>query len=331
MRRLALSGKAEQGAIAVVLALVMVILLGFAAIAVDVAMLYSERAQLQNSADAGAMFVAQKCASKLSTDAIDCNVIPSAGLRSVVSGNAVDGVTDVEQPLALNKSARIVTVTVRAQEAGKPADGVSTIFARIFGFPSVEAGASANATWGSPSRGTMVLPIAIAECKFKPVDPISGKGPLQLLQLDKDPCVNKNIPGGFGWIKDESDAKCSVTIGVGEVSNPGTWFEVLPGASPSCSPDDLRQMDGQTVLFPIFDEATGTGVSGKYYVKGFAAFHVTAYRLSNGSWNAYDGMPNKSIQGYFVKFVSLSQALELGNSTNYETAVARLTNGASSS
>ncbi len=40
----------------------MVALLGFAALAVDVGMLYAERTQLRNGSDAAAIAVAQKCA-----------------------------------------------------------------------------------------------------------------------------------------------------------------------------------------------------------------------------------------------------------------------------
>lgn len=330
MRRIMRQEESEQGGVSVLLAVVMIVILGFAAIAIDVGMLYSERAQLQNGADAGALYVAQKCASKLPADAIGCDANPSAALRSVIGGNAIDGVTKVEEPLALNTSTQTVAITVRAQEPGKSREGVSTLFARVLGISTVEASASARARWGTPSKGTMVLPLAIAECKFMSVDPVTGKGPLQLLQLDKDPCVNKNIPGGFGWIKDDSDTKCGVTIGVGQANSSGTWFTGDTGASAPCSAHDLSQMNDQTVLFPLFDEAVGTGASGKYYVKGFAAFHVTAYHLSSVKWSASGSsdVPNKSIQGYFVKFVSLSQALELGNSPDYGTTIVRLTIGA---
>ena len=56
----------ERGAISVIVAIVMVCLLGFAALAVDVGVLYAERAQLQNSSDAVALMVAQKCAKSVS-------------------------------------------------------------------------------------------------------------------------------------------------------------------------------------------------------------------------------------------------------------------------
>ena len=51
----------ERGATAVVFALLLVPVLGFAAIAVDIGSLYAERARLQVAADAAAIAVAQDC------------------------------------------------------------------------------------------------------------------------------------------------------------------------------------------------------------------------------------------------------------------------------
>jgi Flp pilus assembly protein TadG len=62
-----------------------VTLLGFVAIAVDVGVIYSERAQLQNGADASAIALAQKCA-KDTTDA-DCSTTSSLA-TSLANQNA---------------------------------------------------------------------------------------------------------------------------------------------------------------------------------------------------------------------------------------------------
>ena len=51
----------ERGATATVFALLLVPMLGFAAIAVDIGALYAERARLQVAADAAAIAVAQDC------------------------------------------------------------------------------------------------------------------------------------------------------------------------------------------------------------------------------------------------------------------------------
>jgi hypothetical protein len=84
-------------------------------------------------------------------------------------------------------------------------------------------------------------------------------------------------------------------------------------------------MKDQTVLLPLYDVATGTGSSGKYYIKGFAAFHVTGYHFADISWTSGGTIQNKTIRGYFVKFVSLSQAFELGNAPDFGASIVRLT------
>jgi len=58
MRRL----RNDDGSIAIIVAIVMVVLLGMATLVVDVGRLYVERRQLQNGADAAALAVAVDCA-----------------------------------------------------------------------------------------------------------------------------------------------------------------------------------------------------------------------------------------------------------------------------
>ncbi len=67
MRRLGrgtAEGNGERGAVSVLVAILMVVLLGFAALAVDIGVLYAERTQLRNGADAAAIAIAQKCAKR---------------------------------------------------------------------------------------------------------------------------------------------------------------------------------------------------------------------------------------------------------------------------
>ena len=54
--------KDERGAVAIIVALLMVVLIGFAALAVDISAMWAEKRQLQNGADAGALAIAQECA-----------------------------------------------------------------------------------------------------------------------------------------------------------------------------------------------------------------------------------------------------------------------------
>lgn len=66
MRRM----RQDDGAVAVLVALLSVVLIGFAALVIDVAILYHERRQLQNGADAAALSVAHGCAAGTCDDAI---------------------------------------------------------------------------------------------------------------------------------------------------------------------------------------------------------------------------------------------------------------------
>ena len=54
--------KNERGAVSLFVALLIIPLVGFAALAIDVSSLYQERRTLQNGADSGALAVAKDCA-----------------------------------------------------------------------------------------------------------------------------------------------------------------------------------------------------------------------------------------------------------------------------
>lgn len=309
----------ERGAVSIIVALSLVVLLGFGALAVDVSMMYAERTQLRNGADAAALAVAQTCA-KYPGNANCSNPLSLAA--GLANSNANDKRSNVKS-IVMDSPNRTVSVTVGAQEAGHVPNQVSLFFARVLGMDTAEVTASSTVTWGTPSKGPVILPLAIAHCKL---DLVSGSpsGNVQVLEQAVNGCGG--IPGGFGWITG-SATKCAVTLTAGLAANPGVWFSSDPGASAPtvCTAADFSQMNDQTVLLPLYDLATGEGSGGKYYIKGFAAFHVTGYRFADINWTTGAKVENKTIRGYFVKFVSLSQAFELGNTPDYGTTVVRLT------
>jgi Flp pilus assembly protein TadG len=319
VRRLRRDNQNERGAVSVIVAILLVTLLGFVAIAVDVGVIYSERAQLQSGADASAIAMAQKCA----RDATDAECSTTSTLAtSLANQNALDGMSKVHG-IQLDKTARTVAVITSAKETGGKDNSVSLFFAGVLGIPTKEVGARSSATWGTPSKGPIILPLAIAHCKLN-IPAGGARGPEQVLEQSVNGCGG--IPGGFGWMETAS-SKCSITTTAGASSNSGIWFSSDTGASvPSmCTAADFSQMNNQTVLLPLYDIATGTGSSGKYYIRGFAAFHVTGYHFASISWSSGTPVANKAIRGYFVKYVSLAQGFELGSIPNYGASVVRLT------
>lgn len=308
----------ERGAVSVIVAVTFAVLLGFGAMAVDVSMMFAERTQLQNGADAAALAIAQTCA-KYPNNAGCSNT--SSLAASLANSNANDKLSNVKS-IALNTTSHTVTVTVGSQEASHAPNQVSLFFARIFGINATEVNASSTVKWGTPSKGPVILPLAIAQCKLN-LQPGASFATEQTISTDFSGCAG--VSGGFSWIR--KGTTCGMTVTAGQANDPGIWFSSNTGASPptACTDADISQLNDQTVLLPLYDVATGDGAGGMYYVKGFAAFHVTGYHFANYNWTTGGSVANKSIRGYFVKFVSLSEAFELGSAPDYGTSVVRLT------
>ena len=149
MRRLIRRDRRERGAVAVVVAISMVVLMGFVAISVDVGSIYSDRQQLQNGADAGALAIAESCQRGSCVDTAD----------KYVKANKLDG--QATGKAVINTTAGSVTVE---------ADSIhQNWFAGVLGMPTTPISAKASASWGYPSGGA-VLPLA-GLATFKEADP----------------------------------------------------------------------------------------------------------------------------------------------------------------
>lgn len=332
----------ERGAISVLVAILMVTMLGFTALAVDVGMLYAERTQLRNGADAAAFAVAQKCARNINDP--DCSTTSTLA-GNLANSNAGDGKSNIAS-LVLNKTAGTVKVTAGAQEAGKAPNRVSLFFARVFGINNAEVTAAAAVRWGQPVAGPTPFPLTFSVCQVKGhVD-----GSLQLLQSHGDNAnddCNYNpsgapVPGGFGWLTGDPGV-CGglVDTTAGDASSsPGNSY-------PGVCDDVLRKWIADItagkeviVLLPVFDKVTGTGNSATYHLSSFAAFSVKGWSFSGenkppasyrhkspdvSSALKCDG-DCRGIIGSFVQYVSLADGYTYGApKEDYGVDVVRLT------
>lgn len=345
MRRLS-QGHAhnERGAISVIVAILMVTLLGFVAIAVDIGVIYSERTQLQNGADASAMAMAQKCARDASDP--ECSTT-SAIAGSLANQNALDGMSKIYN-IELDKTGRKVSVTTSAKEVGGADNSVSLFFADVLGIPTKEVGARSSAIWGSPKAGRTAFPLAFSICQVK--DKIGGQ--LQLLQEHgKNGNADCNygpsgaaVEGGFGWLVQDAGA-CGGTIDLALSEGGSDPGNNAPG---NCSTELNRWATEITagreiiVLLPVFNKVTGTGSGAIYGLISFAAFKVTGWKFSGDSGLPYTFQNRASattgvtsstecrgecrgIIGSFVKYVSLADGYSLGPVDDYGAIIARPT------
>jgi Flp pilus assembly protein TadG len=297
MQRLTRRLDDERGATAVMFALLLVPMLGFAAIAVDIGALFAERARLQVGADAAAIAVAQDCSRGNCGDML-------ATAQALITANDTEGTA--AQPV-LSSDPLSVTVT-----GGTPKEHW---FAPIIGHDSTAVSATATVGWGSPSGGTAVLPLTFSWCSFEAQ---TGGGvpsgtALQTIRLSKsaeDLCPGPSgnfVPGGFGFLE-TGGARCAVTSGIDQKLISSTGNNPPAG----CKEADFAAFVGRTVLLPIFDDFGGQGSSAWYQVHGYAAFKISGYDFG-GQYNTAkklcgNGGDERCVTGYFTRFVELSDA-----------------------
>ena len=286
----------ERGATAVVFALLLIPMLGFAAIAVDVGALYAERARLQVGADAAAIAVAQDCSRG------NCgNMLATA--QALITANDTEGTA--ARPV-LSSDPLSVTVT-----GGTPQEHW---FAPVIGHDSTRVSASATVGWGGPSGGTSVLPLTFSWCEFKQQTGggLPSGNTVRTIYFTKTSqttgCTgpSNNIgPGGFAYL-DTDPGACEVTTALD-----GQWFSKTGNSVPSaCSTSDFSEWLNRTVLLPLFEEAGETGNNAWYRVYGYAAFRLTGYHLG-GQYSTNTrpcGGNDRCVAGYFTRFVELSDA-----------------------
>lgn len=173
MRRLTLP-RQDDGAVAVMTALLALVLFGMAALVVDAGAFYAERRELQNGADAAALAVAADCA----TGACGAYATTSG---AYADANAIDEQSGVEEvcgsvsPLPLcgeppeaaagHDFVRVRTLT----DDGAGGDEVPWVFGTILegDEDGTTVHAEATVVWGAPSSLESAVPVTMSACEWE--------------------------------------------------------------------------------------------------------------------------------------------------------------------
>lgn len=295
----------EDGAIAVLVALSLIVLFGFGALAVDVGQIYQERRELQNGADAAALASAQDCADGDPLVAAACAVTPVADdcdattallqgrIDEYANANANDGASNA-CVYELDLIDQFITVETATLSGGN--NFLTHWLAGVLGHPTTSVEVQATAVWGPLALGSYdTLPLVLSKCEYEkyvdnpantyPADePWSEttNGPVQTVYFhgSAEPCHDStsgmDIPGGFGWL--DNTGTCEADI------DDDGWVGEDPGASPDqtvCSPALMEDnVLNKIILLPVFDGTNGlTGNNGEYHAYTYAAFYVTGYNF----------------------------------------------------
>ncbi|WP_166509610.1 pilus assembly protein TadG-related protein [Blastococcus sp. TF02-8] len=291
----------EDGASAALVAVLLVPLLGFAAIAVDIGALYAERARLQVAADAAAIAVAQDCSRG------NCGDMLATASRMLLA-NDPEG--RAGQPVLSNKPLSVTVTGSTPKEHW---------FAGVIGHEATAVSATATVGWGGPSGGTSVVPLAFSWCSFQAQTKggLPSTQDLQTIFFSKSdkagqcprPAGGNTVPGGFAWVVPDPGG-CTATHVIGQK----LWSDTGASIPQGCTQAQFDKLIGTTVLLPVFDEFGSGGANGWYHVYGYAAFVLKGYAF-NGSTTSGQKVCGKGttpsdrcITGYFTRFVELSDA-----------------------
>jgi len=262
-------GREEDGAVIVIVAIAMTVVLGMAALVVDIGAVEVRKAQLQDAADAAATAIAQQCFEASGTTVNFCD----PGVTSVAAATALRYAQDTLPNSGVSVTA--VTFTGNTVKVSLASDQDAT-FARIFSVTSTHVVTSATAQWGLPA---VPLPLAYNECAL-PAPSSTTKEFLRydLLDLSFGGC---GLIGGVtdllgpGWLT-SSDCSWSVDL-LSYVS--ATLTKVLPT---QCAAT-VSTLVGKYVLLPVYSHVltdiviNGVLLGQGYAVQKYALVQVTGY------------------------------------------------------
>lgn len=247
----------ERGAVALVVALLLVPLLGFAALAVDTAALYVARTQLHNASDAAALAVAADCARGTCGDVS----------RTASSLAAANRPGDAAPQTSTEVSGSAVTVTTGSS--------ITPVFAGVLGVGPSTVQASTTVRWSPLTSATTPLPVALSVCERPgPAGVPADTAPHAVRISGSQTCEGPagTVPSGFSVL---ATGSCSARAVVGDS------LPVVDDVPPGCDVDSLRPLLGTVVPVPVFDQRTGTGSGSSVRVVGITGFRLTGW--STGS------------------------------------------------
>lgn len=318
----------DRGGVAILVAVTFVVLLGMAALVLDVGNAMWERRMLQNSADAAALSAAQDYAR-------GDDDLAEPGARELAQDNNVRGA--YVEGFAPDLEASRVRVDTTTGDLGGPGT-LPTWFASVIGTDEVFAGATATARWGRVMSVEGGFPLAICDAYWDDNRPVSSNTPGPLVEIrykgtGGDPPENECLdetgeafnpgtnPGNFSWL-DPTGEQCETDF---DFTNGTVEAGGDPGVSvPSGCSDDIAQMAAEIAagdlpvrVVPVYRTVTGTGRNATYELVTLAAFEFSGLKTSGnqsvvaGDWQSSQcrggGANHLCIQGRFTTEVALGE------------------------
>jgi len=279
--------KSESGQAFVLMALSLVVIMGMAALVVDVGNWYHTKRRLQATADAAALAGAQL----LPTD--------SVGAQAMALSYADKNGGDVAGADIAVTSTTVAddTIGVRARKTD------AGVFGSVLGIASADISARAKARVGPPLKARYVAPMVVF-CDHPLIHNCNGDS---TPDFGSDTTMDYNpmgAPGAFGMLNldggngtpGSSDEANWILHGFNKYLGLGD-YRSDPGAKFSSSniQDALEARKGTVLLFPVYKQLDGQGQNAAYEIIGWIGFHLTSYVVHGN---------NSTLSGYFTEFIA---------------------------
>jgi Flp pilus assembly protein TadG len=279
-----MNSRSDRGQATVLTLVFLVVLLGMAALVLDIGSWYRADRATQSAADAAALAGAQS----LPQNPGNANTL---ALQYVTKNGGGTPTVTLSTKNATNDTIRV--------NLTRPAKG---IFTKLFGVSTVTVGSHASARASLMQQAKYVAPIGvnIMNPKLKGGATCPCFGPTQPTTL---PLGKTGAPGAFDLLNiDLSHGGTGPSILADWILRGYQGYLPLndyfsdAGAKWNSSQvqDALDHRDNTTLLFPVYDKLVGSGAGAQYHVIAWVGFHMTAHE-EHGSTG--------SITGWFTEVV----------------------------
>jgi Flp pilus assembly protein TadG len=292
--------RGDHGQAAVLTVVLLVVLLGMAALVLDIGSWYRADRATQSTADAAALAGAQA----LPGDTVTANAL--AQQYAVKNGGVGGGGIAFSSKIVANDT---IKVTVKRN--------APTFFARVFGRNSVTVGSTATARSEGVSSVKYVAPIVVhyknplLNCKGPASKPtcapdFGASHPTTLNLEDLHKSGGGNGAGAFGLLN-LNYGDPTGNIGAGTLADwllhgyddelpIGTYYSA-PSANFNNSQfqSSLNAVIGKEILFPVYRLLTGPGSNAKYDIIGWVGFVITSFNTGGSSG---------TLTGYFTSYTA---------------------------
>jgi len=280
--------KNERGQAFVVMTLSLAMIIGMAALALDVGHWFRDKRRLQGTSDAAALAGAQQL-----PDNPSGAKTMALNYANMNGGDVAGADITISSKYQANDT---ITVNGRRNDSG--------MFTGLFGITNVNITSHSKVRVGPPADVLHVAPMVvfcghslIQNCNDNHAptfnvptdlnyDPMGAPGAFGMLDLSGQPNGTIGTSTEATWISQGFDKY----LGLGKYwSDPGAKFSGQPvqGA--------LTARLRTVLLFPVFKTLTGTGSTAQYDIIGWIGFYLTGFDVHGNS---------ATLHGYFTQYIA---------------------------